>query len=143
MLFRSEVRRIWRGELGASRADFFRLNGARFESAFPPESFGADPALLSLLARNPMVLDGRAWAAGTSPEGALAVTNLLARRAARLIVPVHENGRLIGIFLLGLREDGRDYGELERARAVALSRNPANINTPADLLTAQEQHHGL
>lgn len=29
------------------------------------------------------------------------------------------------------------------ARAVALSRNPANINTPADLLAAQEQHHGL
>ncbi|MDF8332103.1 molybdenum cofactor guanylyltransferase [Novosphingobium cyanobacteriorum] len=29
------------------------------------------------------------------------------------------------------------------ARPVALSRNPANINTPADLLAAQEQHHGL
>lgn len=118
----AEMRRIWRIELGAARADFFRLSGRRFESAAPGDGFAADDALLSLLARNPVVLDGRNWAAGTSPEAALAVANLLALRAARLIVPVHENGVLLGIFVLGVREDGRDYGERERARAVSLSR---------------------
>lgn len=127
-----EIRRIWRNELGAARADFFRLNGTRFETLGVHESFVAEPALLSLLARNPLVLDGRTWSAGTIPEGALVVANLLARRAARLIVPVHENGRLLGLFLLGLREDGRDYGEPERVRAVALSRVMRLAITAAD-----------
>jgi hypothetical protein len=118
----SEIRRIWRGELGAARAEFLRFDGVRFSSAESPEPLGADPALLALLARNPVVLDGRVWPAGTDPEGALAVNNLLARRSGRLIVPLHENGRLRGLFLLGVREDGRDYGEEERGRAVALAR---------------------
>jgi hypothetical protein len=52
----------------------------------------------------------------------LAADVLLARRSARLIVPVHENGRLLGIFLLGVREDGRDYDASDRARAVELAR---------------------
>lgn len=118
----AEMGRVWRDVLGASRADFLRLDGK-----FPDVAGGAgggviDEALLGLLARNPVVLDGRNWPEGTAPRAAVAADNLLARRSARLIVPVHENGRLIGIFLLGVREDGRDYDAGDRARAVELAR---------------------
>lgn len=41
------------------------------------------------------------------------------------------------------RHSMRAFAELVGARAVRLSENPANINTPADLMAAEEQSHGL
>ena len=118
----AEMSRVWREVLGASRAEFFRFKGMRLEAAAGTDAVSLDEDLFGLLKRNPMVLDGRHWPEGTAPRGALAVESLLARRAARLIVPVHESGRLLGIFLLGVREDGRDYDAADRARGVDLAR---------------------
>ena len=117
-----EMRRVWREALGAARADFLRLKGGRLEAPESSEVIPLDDALFTLLERNPVVLDGRHWPENTAPQAALAADVLLARRSARLIVPVHENGRLLGIFLLGVREDGRDYDASDRARAVELAR---------------------
>lgn len=118
----SEMRRVWREVLGAARADFLRLKGGRLEAAGEENAVPVDDALLSLLERNPVVLDGCHWPEGASPQAALAADGLLARRSARLIVPVHENGRVLGVFLLGVKENGRDYDAGDRARAVELAR---------------------
>jgi hypothetical protein len=37
-------------------------------------------------------------------------------------VPIHDNGRLLGLIALGVRDDGQAYDEMDRARAVFLAR---------------------
>lgn len=41
---------------------------------------------------------------------------------ARLLVPIHDNGRLLGLIALGVRDDGQPYEEAERSRAVFFAR---------------------
>jgi len=52
----------------------------------------------------------------------LAVRNRLALWGARLLVPVHDNGRLLGLIALGVRDDGQAYDQADRARAVFFAR---------------------
>ncbi|MEY4689417.1 MAG: hypothetical protein RIR76_3440 [Verrucomicrobiota bacterium] len=118
----AEMRRVWREALGSSRADFFRLEGVHLVPFEGGETFVLDDGLRAWLERNPVVIDGRHWPEGTTPRAALAAENLLVRRSARLVVPLHENGRLLGVFLLGVKEDGRDFDAADRARAVELAR---------------------
>ena len=118
----AEMRRVWREVLGSSKADFFKSEGPRLVPFEGGEAFALDDGLRAWLERNPVVIDGRNWPEGTTPRAVLAADNLLLRRSARLVVPLHENGRLLGAFLLGVREDGRDYDAADRARAVELAR---------------------
>jgi len=41
---------------------------------------------------------------------------------ARLLVPIHDNGRLLGLITLGVRDDGQPYDEGDRGRAVCVAR---------------------
>ena len=56
------------------------------------------------------------------PVAELAVRNRLALWGARLLAPVHENGRLHGLIALGVRDDGQPYDEADRTRAVQFAR---------------------
>ena len=39
-----------------------------------------------------------------------------------MLVPVHDNGRLLGLIALGVRDDGQHYDEADRTRAVFFAR---------------------
>lgn len=47
--------------------------------------------------------------------------NRLALWGTRLLVPVHDNGRLLALIALGVRDDGQAYDEADRMRAVFLA----------------------
>src|SRR5205085_11804938 len=68
------------------------------------------------------VIDGTNWDSPADPVAELAVRNRLALWGARLLVPVHDNGRLLGLIALGVRDDGQSYDEADRTRAVFFAR---------------------
>jgi hypothetical protein len=52
----------------------------------------------------------------------LATRNRLALWGARLLVPLHERGQLLGLMVYGVRDDGQPYDEADKSRAVFLAR---------------------
>jgi len=62
------------------------------------------------------------WNSPADPVAELAVRNRLALWGARLLVPIHDNGRLLGLIALGIRDDGQPYDEADHARAVFFAR---------------------
>jgi hypothetical protein len=118
----AEFRRAARLLLRAAHAVFFLRDGDVFRADRGEAFFPATDQLVAFFEQHPAVIDGTAWDAPVDPVAELAVRNRLALWAARLVVPVHDNGRLLGLIVLGVRDDGQPYGEADRARAVQLAR---------------------
>jgi molybdopterin-guanine dinucleotide biosynthesis protein A len=57
--------------------------------------------------------------------------------------PVSASATLDALLTSDARHSMRAFAESIGARAVRFSENPANINTPADLMAAEERSHGL
>ncbi len=74
------------------------------------------------MARHPLVLDGIDWPGPADALAEMAVRNRLGLWGARLLVPLHENGHLVGMIACGVRDDGQPYDEADKARAVFLAR---------------------
>ncbi len=117
-----EFRRASRYILNASHAVFFlrERDGLHADrgTSFVPLS---DP-LVAYFENHPAVIDGALWESRTDPVAELSVRNYLAMWGARLLVPIHDNGRLLGLIALGVRNDGRAYDEADRSRAVSFAR---------------------
>ncbi len=77
---------------------------------------------MAYLESHPAVIDGASWDGPGDPMAELAVRNRLAMWGARLLVPIHDNGRLLGLIALGVRDDGQPYDEADRVRAVCVAR---------------------
>lgn len=118
----AEFRRASRHLLRASHAVFFLREADGFRADRGTSFFPADDALVAFLERHPAVIDGANWDSPTDPVAELAVRNRLAMWGARLLVPVHDNGRLLGLIALGVRDDGQVYDEFDRTRAVFFAR---------------------
>jgi hypothetical protein len=118
----AEFRRASRFLLRASHAVFFLREDDGFRADRGTSFFGADDALVGYLERHPAVIDGANWDSPADPVAELAVRNRLAMWGARLLVPVHDNGRLLGLIALGVRDDGQPYDELDRSRSVFFAR---------------------
>ncbi|MBL9200197.1 MAG: HAMP domain-containing histidine kinase [Opitutaceae bacterium] len=118
----AEFRRAARHLLRAGEAVFFLREGEVFRADRGESFFPANDPLVAFFEQHPAVVDGMNWDAPVDPVAELAVRNRLALWGARLLVPVHDNGRLLGLLALGVRDDGQPYGEADRARAVQLAR---------------------
>lgn len=118
----AEFRRASRHLLRASHAVFFLREAQGFRAdrgtSFMPES---DP-LVAFLENHPVVIDGTDWEGPADPVAELAVRNRLALWGARLLAPIHENGRLHGLIALGVRDDGQAYDDADRTRVVMFAR---------------------
>ncbi|MGH7997564.1 MAG: hypothetical protein ACREFX_14550 [Opitutaceae bacterium] len=118
----TEFRRASRTLLHASHAVFFvrDADGLRADrgTSFVP----IDDPLVAFFENHPAVIDGNVWDFQGDPIAELAVRNRLALWGARLLVPIHDNGRLLGLMAFGVRDDGRPFGEGDRARAIYLAR---------------------
>jgi hypothetical protein len=117
-----EFRRACRHVLHASHAVFFLRDPDGFRADRGTSFFLNDDPLVGFLERHPAVIDGSNWEGAADPVGELAVRNRLALWGARLLVPIHDNGRLLGLIALGVRDDGQGYDEMDRSRAVAFAR---------------------
>ena len=118
----AEFRRASRHLLRASHAVFFLREGDGFRADRGTSFFAADDPMVTFLERHPAVIDGTNWDGPADPVSELAVRNRLAMWGARLLVPVHDNGRLLGLVALGVRDDGQAYDEADRSRAVFFAR---------------------
>lgn len=116
-----EIERAAEHTLGTARATLFRRSGPEFRSR-TGESFPADEPWVPLLERYPRVTDGAPLEASADPGAEASIRSRLALWRARLLVPVHDNGRLLAVLVLGVRDDGHPYGPREYTRAVGLAR---------------------
>ncbi len=118
----AEFRRASRHLLRASHAVFFHREADGFRADRGTSYFSADDPLVAFFENHPAVIDGTNWDSPSDPVAELAVRNRLALWGARLLVPVHDNGRLLGLIALGVRDDGQAYDDADRARAVFFAR---------------------
>jgi len=93
-----------------------------------------DDPLVSFFENHPALIDGLNWDGPSDPMAELAVRNRLALWGSRLLVPVHDNGRLLGLIALGVRNDGQMYDESDRAKAVCFARLLRNFIIKASQL---------
>lgn len=118
----AEFRRASRQLLRASHAVFFLREADGFRADRGTSFFAADDPLVAFFEHHPAVIDGTNWDSPADPVAELAVRNRLALWGARLLVPVHDNGRLLGLIALGVRDDGQAYDDADRARAIFFAR---------------------
>jgi hypothetical protein len=118
----AEFRRASRQLLRASHAVFFLREADGFRADRGTSFFAADDPVVGFLENHPAVIDGAKWDSPADPVAELAVRNRLALWGARLLVPIHDNGRLLGLIALGVRDDGQPYEESDRTRAVFFAR---------------------
>jgi hypothetical protein len=118
----AEFRRASRHLLRASHAVFFLREQDGFRADRGTSFFPPDDPLVTFFEVHPAVIDGTNWDSPADPVSELAVRNRLALWGARLLVPVHDNGRLLGLIALGVRDDGQPYDEADRTRAVFFAR---------------------
>jgi hypothetical protein len=117
-----EFRRASRHLLRASHAVFFLRDGGAFRADRGESSCAVDDPLVVYLSQHPAVLDGIDWPGPADPVAELAVRHRLALWGARLLVPMHDNGRLVGMIAFGVRDDGQPYDSADRVRAVFVAR---------------------
>lgn len=117
-----EFRRASRQLLRASHTVFFLRESDGFRADRGTSRFETEDPLVNFLERHPVVIDGSNWESPADPVAELAVRNRLALWGARLLIPVHDNGRLLGLIALGVRDDGQPYDESDRTRGVLLAR---------------------
>lgn len=118
----AEFRRASRHILRASHAVFFLREADGFRADRGTSFFSADDPLVTFFESHPAIMDGSHWDIPTDPLAELAVRNRMALWGARLLVPVHDNARLLGLIALGVRDDGQAYDEVDRGRAVLFAR---------------------
>lgn len=118
----AEFRRASRHLLRASHAVFFLRESDGFRADRGTSFFANDDPLVAYLENHPAVIDGANWDGPSDPLAELSVRNRLVMWGARLLVPIHDNGRLLGLIALGVRDDGQPYDEADRVRAVSVAR---------------------
>jgi hypothetical protein len=118
----AEFRRASRHLLHASHAVFFHREADGFRADRGTSFVPIDDPLVAFFENHPAVIDGTNWDTPADPVAELAVRNRLALWGARLLVPVHDNGRLLGLIALGVRDDGQPYDNCDRTRAVFFAR---------------------
>lgn len=117
-----EFRRAARLLLRAGQTVFFLREEGGFRADRGDEFVALDDPLVTFFERQPVLVDGTHWPGAADPVAELAVRNRLALWSARLLLPVHENGRLLGVIALGVRDDGQPYSVADHARGVFFAR---------------------
>lgn len=117
-----EFRRASRYLLRASHTVFFLREADGFRADRGESFCPTDDPMIGYLSMRPSVLDGVDWPGPADPVAELSVRHRLALWGARLLVPMHDNGRLLGMIAFGVRDDGQPYDDNDRARAVFVAR---------------------
>lgn len=116
--------------LECSQVKFFGKSEDGYSAAREPgerEKLAVEDPLVALLRDSPVILDGRNWPDDCDPVSVLSIRNWMELWNCRLVVPVHENGELLGIVVCGVRNDGISYDLRRRSYAVRLARAMAQL----------------
>uniref|UniRef100_UPI0039C90261 hypothetical protein n=1 Tax=Horticoccus sp. 23ND18S-11 TaxID=3391832 RepID=UPI0039C90261 len=118
----AEFRRASRQLLRASHAVFFLREADGFRADRGTSFFPADDPLVTYFEKHPTLVDGTNWDGPAEPVAELAIRSRLALWGARLLAPIHDNGRLLGLVAFGVRDDGQPYDDSCRTRAIHFAR---------------------
>lgn len=118
----AEFRRASRHILKASHAVFFLQDADGFRADRGTSFVPLRDPIVAYFERHPAVVDGGMWESRADPVAELSMRNYLALWGARLVIPIHDNGHLLGLIALGVRHDGQPYDEADRARAISFAR---------------------
>lgn len=118
----AEFRRASRHLLRASHTVFFLREPDGFRADRGTSFFPPDDPIIGFFETHPAVIDGATWDSPADAVAELAVRNRLALWGARMLAPIHDNGRLLGLIAFGVRDDGQAYDEADRTRAVFFAR---------------------
>ena len=117
-----EFRRIVKRTMRTSHAMFFLREEGGFRADRDAYFCPASDPIAHHLSRHPVFIDETPGGMTASPVVELSIRQRMAIWGARLIVPMHDNGRLAGWIGLGVREDGLPYDAADRARLSKLVR---------------------
>lgn len=118
----SEFRRMVKRSLRTSHAVFFLREDMGFRSDRGDYFCANNDPLSHYLVHHPVLLDGASWPVNVGPVVELSIRQRMAAWSLRLIVPLHDNGRLAGWIGVGVRDDGLSYDAGDYARATNLGR---------------------
>jgi hypothetical protein len=118
----SEFRRAARYLLRASHTVFLLREEGGFRADRGSSFFPADDPGARYLALHPLILDGVEWPGPPDPIAELSLRNRMALWGARLLVPLHDHGQLLGLIACGVRDDGQPFDESDKSRAVFVGR---------------------
>jgi len=118
----AEFRRASRHILKASHVVFFLLESDGFRADRGTSFVPLRDPVVAYFESHPAVIDGSAWEGPSDPVAELSLRTHLSLWGARLLVPIHDNGHLLGLIALGVRQDGQPYDEADRARAISFAR---------------------
>jgi hypothetical protein len=117
-----EFRRAGRYILKAGRVLFFFRKGDAFVSDDDLHRCDAGHPLSIWLEDHPAALDMSQWAGLDDPAIDAPIRQQLHSWGARLVIPLHVGGQLLGWMALGPRADGSNYRESDKFRAVLQGR---------------------
>lgn len=137
----AEFRRASRYLLRASHAVFFLREKGGFRADRGESFCPIDDPMVSYLSQHPAVLDGVDWPGPPDPVAELAVRHRLALWGARLLVPMHDNGRLLGMIAFGVRDDGQPFDGADHGRAVFVARLLRQFLNQSAQLTSLNGHY--
>jgi hypothetical protein len=113
-----EFRRAGRYILKSGRVLFFFRSGHAFVSDDAAHRCDANHPLALWLEDHPAALDVSQWAGPDDPALDAPIRQQLNSWGARLLIPLHAGGQLLGWMALGPRADGAAYRESDKFRAV-------------------------
>ena len=117
-----EFRRMVRAVLNTSSMLFFLRDGTGFRADRGEATCAGDDPLCAYWSQYPAILDGADWPAPITPLAEVSIRQRFRQWSSRLLVPVHENGRLYGFIALGVRDDGGPFTSGDRNKAIGLAR---------------------
>lgn len=113
-----EFRRAGRYILKSGKVLFFFRQFDSFVSDDESHRCSAGHPLSLWLEEHPAVLDFAQWAGTDDPALDAPIRQQLQSWGARLLIPLHAHGQLLGWMALGPRADGASYRESDKFRAV-------------------------
>lgn len=128
----AEFRRASRSLLHASHAVFFLREADGFRADRGTSFFPVDDPMVTFFENHPAVVDGTRWDGPSDPLAEITVRNRLALWGAKMLVPIHDNGRLLGLIALGIRNDGQIYDESDKDNAIFFARLLRNLLSKAN-----------
>ncbi|MGC4073900.1 MAG: hypothetical protein QM760_15610 [Nibricoccus sp.] len=117
-----EFRRMAKRSLRTSHVVFFLREDMGYRADRGDYFCANNDGLSQYLVHHPVLLDGASWPVSVNPVVELSIRQRMAGWSLRLIVPLHDNGRLEGWMGLGVRDDGLSYDAADFARATSLGR---------------------
>lgn len=117
-----EFRRAARRLMKISQVLFFLKDSGGFKADRAEFDCALNDPLISYWSGHPAPLDGVNWPEAPEPALEMLVRQRLGQWGSRLLVPIHDNGRLQGFIAFGVKDNGHAYQSVDHEQAIILAK---------------------